>query len=94
MTTIGTDNTSGTLANAFYIKLPTNNFGITVNSPQVYKYTSEQILEDVGIAPDIKVNLDTIYDLKPYNDKVMQTAIKFLNQKATVSDKIIFQSNK
>lgn len=94
MTTIGTDNTSGTLANAFYIKLPTNNFGITVNSPQVYKYTSEQILEDVGIAPDIKVNLDTVYDLKPYNDKVMQTALQFLNQKATVSNKIIFQSNK
>lgn len=83
VTTIGADNTSGTLANAFNIVLPTKNYLLTVNAPEVFKYTFGYPLEDVGISPDISVKLNSVYDLKPYNDKVLQTAIQFLNKSTT-----------
>jgi C-terminal processing protease CtpA/Prc len=83
VTTIGTDNTSGTLANAFNIVLPTDKYTLTVNAPEVFKYTFGYPLEDVGISPDITVKLNSVYDLKPYNDKVLQTAMQFLGKPNT-----------
>jgi C-terminal processing protease CtpA/Prc len=85
-TIIGVDNTSGTLANVFYVNLPTKDYTLVLNSPGIYKYYFGYQFEDVGIAPDIKVNIDNVYDLKPYNDKVLQTAIRFLKPKIALGN--------
>ena len=85
-TIIGVDNTSGTLANVFHINLPTKDYTLILNSPDIYKYHFGYPFEDVGIAPDIKVNIDDVYDLKPYNDKVLQTAIGFLKPKMVLEN--------
>lgn len=93
-TIIGTDNTLGALAIAYYVVLPTKNYAITLNAPGVYKHSFGYPLEDVGVSPDIKVNINSIYDLKPYNDKVLQKAIEVLNPTKETKPKLIKESDK
>jgi hypothetical protein len=89
VTIIGTDNTSGTIANAYNVFLPTKNYSLTINSPQMFKCAFGYNLEDVGIKPDIKVEINKVSDLKPYNDKVLQTAFEFLNQSVSINQKVV-----
>ncbi|MCX2431633.1 S41 family peptidase [Pedobacter sp. GR22-10] len=72
---IATENTAGVLASRFDIHFPS---GITFSNNC---FTSKMIfpkvgcLENVGISPDIKVMIKSVFDLKPYNDVVLQSAL-------------------
>lgn len=78
VTVVGSDNTSGTLANAFAIIFPGKDYFLTVNAPEIFKHDLGFPLEDIGIQPDVKVTIDSVYDLKPYNDKVLKTGLDLL----------------
>jgi C-terminal processing protease CtpA/Prc len=78
---VGTDNTWGALANAYKVILPSKKVGLTINSPSLYKYFFDEQIEDIGIQPDFSVTIDNVLELKPYEDKVLQTAIQKLQPK-------------
>ena len=80
VTVVGSDNTSGTLANAFAIIFPDKDYFLTVNAPEIFKHDLGFPLEDIGIQPDIKVSIDSVYDLKPYNDKVLKAGLEYLQK--------------
>jgi hypothetical protein len=43
------------------------------------------IIEHYGIKPDVKVDIHSVFDLKPYQDKVLQTAISIAKQQYAFS---------
>lgn len=73
---ISTENTAGVLASRFDIHFPS---GVIFSNNC---FTGKMIfpgtgcLENVGIKPDIKVSVQSVFDLKPYNDLVLTTALK------------------
>lgn len=96
VTVVGSDNTSGTLANAFSIIFPDKDYSLTVNAPEIFKHDLGFPLEDVGIQPDIKVDFESVYDLKPYNDKVLKVGLEHLStstiHKSPVVNKVHFRN--
>jgi len=76
---IGNSNSSGTYIHTQSIEMPS---GHMINIDCLYKiYTFDHtVIEGVGIKPNIYVTLNTVTDLYPYNDKILQTALRFLNK--------------
>jgi len=76
--TIGSDNTHGSISSLFDIDL-SSNYSLYINAPNIFKNNDFKFpIEWSGIKPDIKVIIDNVYDLKPYNDKLLSVAIKSL----------------
>lgn len=77
-TVIGTNRTMGALAPRIDVTLPS---GIVLVLDCIMNkfYLGEGVtIEEVGIAPDLWVLRKRVEDLAPYNDKVLQVAVKFL----------------
>lgn len=72
----GKEGTRGALAIIHDISLPTGNIGIGTNAIGNWKMLlNKKSIEGIGIPPDRVVRIENIYDLQPYNDKVLQLAI-------------------
>jgi C-terminal processing protease CtpA/Prc len=74
---IGDSETAGALASRFSLLLPGK---IIINTNALYRntYPGIECIEGKGIEPDIYVYKSDIKDLYPYNDKVLQTAKRYL----------------
>lgn len=86
---IGNTRTSGAAQLLSAITLPsTDNFRGLIKFP--YKTTFDAFDEDIdlkeGIGPDIYVPIDSYTDLVPFNDKLLQTSLKFLNYLTEISE--------
>ena len=78
LTVIGAEKTTGIFANVYSVFFEDGSMA-KINS-LVKTYTSSQsILETKGIVPDIWVSINNISDLAPYDDKVLKTALAFLD---------------
>jgi hypothetical protein len=78
VTIMGSDRTFGTDASRYDITFPSG-FKIYINCiSKVNVYGDDFIVENKGINPDIWVHLNNVSDLEPYNDKVLQSAIRLL----------------
>jgi len=80
LTVIGSEKTNGTFANVYTVFFEDGKF-CKINSLAKIYPASRCIREGIGYTPDIWVTPDKIDDLAPYNDKVQQTALKFLRSK-------------
>lgn len=77
---VGRAATKGALTPVYDINFPSKKVRLYLNAPSVGKFLlTEGSIEHVGIEPDILVGIDNIYDLKPYSDKVLKTAMEYLN---------------
>lgn len=73
---IGKENTRGALAILTEIMLPAKDVSIGTNAMITGKMLLDgKSIENIGIRPDIHVQVNAITDLQPYNDKVLKTAI-------------------
>ncbi|KAA2215790.1 S41 family peptidase [Maribacter flavus] len=75
---VGDEKTYGALSSRYDINFPSNTT-IAVNCINPKDKLSEKI-ENLGIAPDVKVQLKNVSDLVPYNDKVLLQALKISRQ--------------
>ena len=72
----GKEKTMGALSIIQDISLPADNIGIGTNALGNWKILlNGKSIEGKGIEPDRTVNIETVYDLQPYNDKVLRLAI-------------------
>ena len=81
--TIGATRTSGSAQHANHINLPkAKNFEGTLmyRSNILYNSTGNNIDENGGMAPMIWTYYKSYYDLAPYNDKLLQYGIKYLDK--------------
>lgn len=72
--------TAGALSFAYEVNLP-EEVTIVTNalSDQMKIFLDDRIIEDKGIEPDILIDIKSVEDLQPYNDKVLEKAIFNLN---------------
>lgn len=81
VTLIGQDKTYGTDGSRNDITFPSG-FSIYVNAiAKKNIYPNDFILETEGINPDIWVYPQEVRDLRPYNDKVLQSALELIKNK-------------
>lgn len=71
---IGSSRTSGSFAALQVFHLP-GNINIFMNGVTKLVPASQQIVENVGLVPDIYVPLTKVEDLYPYSDKVLTVAL-------------------
>jgi C-terminal processing protease CtpA/Prc len=77
-TVIGTSRTMGALASRTDVTLPSG-IVLVLDCIMNKEYFGEGVtVEEVGIAPDLWVRRRQVEDLAPYNDKVLQVAVKYL----------------
>jgi C-terminal processing protease CtpA/Prc len=76
VTFIGKENTKGALALLTEIMLPAKDVSIGTNAMITGKILLDgKSIENIGIRPDIYVQVNEVADLQPYNDLVLKTAI-------------------
>jgi len=69
------DRTMGMIASRYDIHFPSGYYLTTdAVSEKIYMYNGK-VIENIGVKPDIKVNISNIADLRPYEDKVLRTAL-------------------
>lgn len=74
---VGASSTAGAIATILDIIFP-DEFGCRIDC-----FAKEEIypninIENIGISPDIWVKINSVSDLYPYDDKILQTALKYL----------------
>jgi C-terminal processing protease CtpA/Prc len=74
---VGDNNTGGAFANMHILTFP-DNLKIHFNCLSKETFNNYGSIENIGIKPDVYVWNNRISDLYPYNDKVLKTAIKIL----------------
>ncbi len=73
---VGRSSSRGALSFIYEINLPKDNVIIATNCLDTGRFLlGKKSIEGTGIAPDIKVAINTVQDLQPYQDKVLTTAI-------------------
>ncbi|WPQ65540.1 S41 family peptidase [Chitinophaga sancti] len=81
---LATSPTPGSVASKYDIILPSSLIVHTNSIEYKSCYSNPQdIIETHGIKPDVTVNITRVEDLRPYNDKVMQEAIRYLSADKT-----------
>ena len=84
VTFIAATNTYGTFANRHDIRLPCSDIVLKVNTlahKMLLGPGNDQCIEWKGISPDKVVSINSVSDMKPYDDKLFQEAIKMLSEK-------------
>ncbi|MCW3464504.1 S41 family peptidase [Chitinophaga nivalis] len=73
---VGKEATRGALAFTQEIRLPRDQVSIVTNSMNTIKIQfNRSSIEGTGLTPDVRVSIESVQDLQPYNDKVLHIAI-------------------
>jgi C-terminal processing protease CtpA/Prc len=85
-TIIGTSKTSGSYIATYELHFP---WGLICSFNNLGKPILPGIgnIENKGIEPDIWVSLNKVDELAPYNDKVLQTALRIISKKNAIHNK-------
>lgn len=76
VTIIGREPSRGALSFIYEINLPKDNIVIATNSLDTGRFLlGGKSIEGKGISPDVRVVMNSVRDLQPYEDKVLTTAI-------------------
>jgi C-terminal processing protease CtpA/Prc len=77
---VASGRTTGSLAAKFDVQLPSGLI-VHVNSLQnkICYNGKFDVVENTGITPDTLISIDSVEDLRPYNDKLLKQALKFLS---------------